>query len=954
LSNSKAFTKKNISNPISKVYVIRIRFLSVVFFFVGGIFALAQRDIYYEIEATLDSTGRKLNVVQTISFERLSGLSLDTLYLNDWSHSYSSTKSPLAQRFVEEYDRSFFLSNEKKLGRTEISSIRLYGQPLEWNRSKDQIDIIEIPMPRHTISQQRIRLDMTYEVTLPNAKFTGYGSDEEGQVLLRYWYIALSPFFEGEWRNYSHLNLEDWSIQAAEYRLKLLASSPDWQVVSNLTLNQKKGAAHYFSGKNKREVVIHLDKQKKFETFKLQSDRLLVTDLFAKSKSDTLKQKTIERVDRFVTEIFDHTGDNKLLIPEIIYTKNPFFGLNDLPKFLAPFQDDFLNEISFLKSYLHFYLTYNLSMDLRRDHWIFGGLQTYLILKYIETYYPKEKLLGRLGQFKLMKAYTLAETDFNESFWMYYELMERANLQQSDLIPKDQLVKFNEKIGSPYHVGVGFRYLEHYLGKETLNRFLRALFDPNEDRSNPLKLLEKYSQRDIAWFGNFYLKERLPVDINIKKVKKSQDSLKIKITKLFDDNIPFVLAQVKNDSILSQQWVENLGKEAEFQVKNLNPDYLTVNPEIRLPESNKLNNWRYIKNFMNIKPVQFNFFRDYESPKRHQIFYNPQVNFNLYDGIVLGSRFYDKSLLTQKFLFEITPEYSTKQENMVGRMKFSYLFNNPEQSNYLTYLSFYGSSYHYFDELRYQVITPGINLYFRTDDLRSNKRQALGLFYYNVRRDNPPNQITSPNYELLNLRYFFANQGALKHTTFETNLQVSKKFSKIDATFDFRRLLSNGSQFSFRFFAGKFIYHNQRETQFFDFNLNRPQDYLFRYNYLGRSENSGFFSQQIVMAEGGFKSVHSPATANDFLLSTNITQGIWKWLELYADLALLKNYGQNEHLFFGSGIRFNLIPDYMEIYLPLYSDHGAEYNDAFYASKIRFVLTLNPRKLMQLFSRKWF
>ena len=48
---------------------------------------------------------------------------------------------------------------------------------------------------------------------------------------------------------------------------------------------------------------------------------------------------------------------------------------------------------------------------------------------------------------------------------MYYEFMERANLQQSDLLPKDQLVKFNEKIGSPYHVGVGLRYIEHYIGK---------------------------------------------------------------------------------------------------------------------------------------------------------------------------------------------------------------------------------------------------------------------------------------------------------------------------------------------------------------------------------------------------------------------------------------------------------------------------------------------------------
>ena len=60
----------------------------------------------------------------------------------------------------------------------------------------------------------------------------------------------------------------------------------------------------------------------------------------------------------------------------------------------------------------------NINIDLRRDHWIIGGLQTYLMIKYIETYYPNEKYLGRVGGFWLMRAYTLAEIDFNESFWI--------------------------------------------------------------------------------------------------------------------------------------------------------------------------------------------------------------------------------------------------------------------------------------------------------------------------------------------------------------------------------------------------------------------------------------------------------------------------------------------------------------------------------------------------------
>ena len=217
--------------------------------------------------------------------------------------------------------------------------------------------------------------------------------------------------------------------------------------------------------------------------------------------------------------------------------------------------------------------------------------------QYIETYYPKEKYLGRVGRFKLLKAYTLAEIDFNESFWMYYEFMERANLHQSDFLPKDKLVKFNEKIGSPYHVGIGLRYIEHYIGKQVIDKVFKQYLNQSEKKLTFLSLMKKYSPKDIDWFEKFYLKERLPIDISIKNLNKNKDSIRVRLSKYYDDKIPFELSQVKNDSIIDQVWIENMGTNLSFTLKNLKPDYVVINPKIRLPESNKSNNWRYIKNF---------------------------------------------------------------------------------------------------------------------------------------------------------------------------------------------------------------------------------------------------------------------------------------------------------------------------------------------------------------------
>ena len=77
--------------------------------------------------------------------------------------------------------------------------------------------------------------------------------------------------------------------------------------------------------------------------------------------------------------------------------------------------------------------------------------------------------------------------------------------------------------------------------------------------------------------------------------------------------------------------------------------------------------------------------------------------------------------------------------------------------------------------------------------------------------------------------------------------------------------------------------------KFFDFSLNRASDYLFEYNYLGRSEEKGIYSQQFIMSEGGFKSKFKNPLANDFLISSNIGIGLWKWIELYADIGISKN-----------------------------------------------------------------
>ena len=794
------------------------------------------------------------------------------------------------------------------------------------------------------------KLNLVYVIKIPDAKFNRYGYDQEGNIFLRNWHIILNQHQKGKWLNYSNLDLDDLNPIPAKYQVKIYGQD-QFQTDLNLKLVKQENQVQHFQGSDIKELILSLSVEDQFESFFTDAENTIVTDIFRKVNKDEAK-RIINTIDDFIGENLIYKKNRKYLVPKLMYEKNPFFGLNDLPDFLTPFDVDFLAEISYLKAFLHFYLNSNTNFDTRKNHWIIGGLQTYFIIKYIEKFHPNQKFIGRIGDFKIMKGYNIADINFNESFFMFYELMEKTNLQQSDLLPKDQLIKFNERFGSPYHVGVGLRFLESYLGDQ-FEIALKEYFKKGGN-NDLIEILKKYSNKNIDWFNEFYLAKRTSIDIRIKSVKKKNDSLIVKINKFSNNKLPFILAQVKNDSVISQQWISDIEKEDIIYLKNLNPDYIAINPQTRFSEKNKINNWKYLNNFLNIKPLHFNFLKDYQSPKRNQMFYNPIFNYNLYDGVSYGSKFYDKGILAQKFTFEVMPQYSSVNKNLVGKMNFSLLIHNEEKNNYASIFNFFASSYHYDEGLRYQVFRPALTLYFRTDNFRLNKRHLLGIYYFYVNREKSKNSNVNPNYKLINLRYLYSNPGAIKHITFDSNFQFSQKFTKMEFEFDIRRLLPNGSQISARFFIGKFLNHNSKQTKFFDFNLNRPQDYLFRYNYFGRSEDKGFYSQQIVMAEGGFKSMHSIATANDYLFSANITLGIWKWIEAYSDIGSLKNRGEKVYTYFGSGIRFNIIPDYLELYFPFISSNGWEINQSDYKKKIRFVLTLNTKQFLGLFSRRWF
>lgn len=304
------------------------------------------------------------------------------------------------------------------------------------------------------------------------------------------------------------------------------------------------------------------------------------------------------------------------------------------------------------------------------------------------------------------------------------------------------------------------------------------------------------------------------------------------------------------------------------------------------------------------------------------------------------------------------PQYSSREQALVGTASITKRqFFNEGKLNSISYSLGVGSSF--FDVgSRFTTITPLTTFVWRPNDFISNRRQFLLLRLRSVFRNIDPSLIdqidTEPDFSVLNARFGDVDNNILRFRSWVVDAQLANNFSKVSLEWEYRTLFENNRQLNLRVFAGKFITNNT-DSDFFSFALDRPTDYLFDLNYLNRSQNAtGLTSQQFILAEGGFKSIFDERFGNDWILTGNLSFNIWQWIELYGDIGAIKNRGENARFVYDSGIRLNLVTDFFELYFPVYSNNGYEIAQPNYGERIRFVVTLSPRTLIGLFTRKWF
>ncbi|WP_242086965.1 metalloprotease [Aestuariivivens sediminis] len=936
-------------------------------FIISLIHTLAFSQNNIDVKAKFDFEKRQIAITQTISYTNTTQDTLQTIFLNDWNNSYATKKTPLANRIADEYINDFHLARNEERGFSVITSIKQFSQDVIFQQLKDQIDVVKVTLNTPVLPNASYQLDLQYLVQIPSDKFTNYGMTPEGNLNLRYWYIT-PAVYDGKWHYYSNKNLDDLYIPKSNITLDIeypkgyyLASELN---IDEILENTSKQRIVKLSGKNRINTKLYLNKSPVFKT--IESNGIsVVSSIDDEGLEDIDKAIITEKVVHFIKKNFGEYPHDKLLVSQIDFLKNPIYGLNFLPKFIKPYPNHFEYELRLLKIVLHNYLENTLLINPRKDQWLLDGIQIFYLMNYVDEHYPNMKFLGSIADFWGVRSFHAADMTFNEKYVFGYMVMARTNRDQPLMMAKDSLLKFNHNIASKYKAGIGLKYLDDFINSDVVEKSL-TMFVMNNKLKNTSgetfeQLLKSRTPKNIDWFFNDYLKTRKKIDFKIKDIISDDDSITLTIKNKRHNSMPVSLYALNNDSIISKMWVEDITHSKTLTIPKQEANKLVLNYEKLIPEINLRDNWKSLKGFFfNNKPFQFRLIKDVEDPYYNQVFVLPIAEFNnIYDGITLGMRFYNTALLRKRFNYKIAPKYSFKSKSLTGAgaiwMNHYFENNNLYSLNYGIRASYTS----YAEDLFVKQIIPSVTLLFRQDnDFRSNKRQSLVFRYVDINRDSDPNNILSssePNYSVFNTRYIHSNDNLIHFNKWYVDFQVAKKFSKVAINYEYRKLFESNRQLNLRFFAGAFIENNNDPaSDYFSFALDRPTDYLFDYAYLGRSENTGIFSQQYIDAEGGFKSKLETPFANHWMSTINTSTTLWNYILAYGDIGLVRNRHSDPKFVYDSGIRVNLVTDYFEIYFPIYSNLGWEIGQANYDQKIRIKFTVDPQILLGLFRRRWF
>lgn len=623
---------------------------------------------------------------------------------------------------------------------------------------------------------------------------------------------------------------------------------------------------------------------------------------------------------------------------------------------------------------------YGLLGSNERDHaWMDEGLNTLNEIRYMETKYPGNTRMSDMAGGVVGKVHFdgLGHQDMSDLTFAVsagYGLDQPLNIGSADYTSMNYGAIVYAK------TGLVFMYLKDYLGDELFDKAMQAYYDEwhykHPQPADIQKVLERETGKDLGWVFHDLIETTAQIDYKIKKVKIKDGETVVTVKNTGQIDSPVRVDALSFGKLRESKWVEPGNRVSTITFKGESYDQFILDSKRQMPESNRNNNYWSSKGlFHRTEPFKMQLGSGYNHGDQWNNYWLPAIGMNVYDKFMIGAVFHNQSFPKNKFEYTIAPLFSFGQTNLAGFADLNYSWIPVKNIRMITLGvagKSFGSGLGYNSDGQNQVSTyytvqPYLNFEIGKPAEKKYYNQSLKLqgHYILEQGSSVDNTLMGGTmaYKFkykkrvhafsagLRLDYFNSDNTYGPLPTFHSevmNLGVEMKY-------EFEYWDEKNKSVSVRVFMGQNLLTvgAQNRYAFAMGGQSGSQDVTYDAYMFGRNRQDGFWSNQRIDNQGGFKTTSNYGLTNSSLFAANfyVELPYIPFVGLYADYGIFDSAGTMQNVAdAGIGIQ---ISNRLGVYFPLYESSNLKNSylpGTTYANKIRFTLDLSGISLANILS----
>ncbi|MFQ6616417.1 MAG: M1 family metallopeptidase [Fidelibacterota bacterium] len=669
-----------------------------------------QQEVEYEIRVTLNDSLHTLTAQEILSYTNHSPDTLTFLWFHLWPNAYRNDSTAFARQKLEHYSTRFHFSEEEDRGYIDSLKFTIDGETAFWEFHPEWIDVARVDLPSPLLPGETLTVETPFFVKLPEV-FSRLGHSGKHYEITQ-WYPKPAVYDREGWHPMPYLDQgefysefgtfdvyitlpRDYRVMATgtlvdgddEYAwLDSLAAEADSlhaldkkafkKRISQLRKAARKGGKNgkasgqvsmktlHFHQDNVHDFAWFADPNwivRKGELWLADSTRKVTLWSMYLPQNAKLWSRSIEFIhdagfwySRFFGDYpYDHItavdGDMSagggMEYPNITVISSG--GSEDLLEFVI------MHEVG------HNWF-YGILGSNERDHaFLDEGLNEYANLRYWEKKYRERNGAVVISEFVQKKLGIARNLNFGWINYLPYQIRSSAGDDQPIDLPSTEFHRSNYSSIVYSKTGIFTRFLQHYLGEDTMNRVMRDYYEswkfkhpsPEDFRSAFAKNVDE----DLSWYFDDVINGTEVIDYAVVTLKKDRVTLANHGTLVCPVELAFYGPEGEE---LERRWLPGFTGVTQVSVPK-NTRRTVIDPDSYMPDIRRRNN-------SSSKPLKANFVFDQPTFHHREVNLVPWIRWNRYNGTTPGLVAYSGYIPGYMTGLSVSPQWDFRNDRPVG------------------------------------------------------------------------------------------------------------------------------------------------------------------------------------------------------------------------------------------------------------------------------------------------